>query len=584
MDSKKQYPLFHPKRYPWFEIVCLIIMAGAVYFATLDHTFHFDDKQNIWNNSFIQISSLSFSDLMQAGFEGNLNKRPVANISFALNYYFHGLDVRGFHGVNIFIHLLASIMLFYFVRITLRLPILRDRYGDAWLVPFFTALIWLVHPLNTQSVTYIVQRMNSMAAMFFIMAMLFYVKARITPSKMKRITFFCLCFIGSFLAFGTKENTATLPLFIILYEWYFFQDLRVKITRTQLFWLVGICLVFVFILYHFLGSSPLNKLTHGYGGRTFTLDQRLLTEPRVVLHYISLLFLPYPGRLNLDYDFPLSYSLVDPLYTTVSIAVIIGMAGLAVYTARKNRLYSFCILWFLGNLVIESSIIALEIVFEHRTYLPSMLAILLFVVFFHERVKKKTLFIDFLVIMSLLFSYWTYERNKVWQNELTLWADTHNKSPDKARVNQHYGVALSNAGRIDEALPIFEKALYLYEQETKLLQDEAPRLSAFHLQNLGVVYKKKGEYKKAIHYLNRALKQFYFSSKTHFHLGFSYEKIWRLNEAIFHYSKALEYASHHSTDLAMQENLDTIRRSLEKAQKLQKAKEQREKLKNNDGS
>ena len=582
---KEQSPILYLKKFLSFEIVCLVLVGIAVYSGTLDHTFHFDDKPNLWNNSSLQISSLSVDELVKAGFESILHNRPVANISFALNYYFHGLEVRGYHAVNIIIHLLAGILLFYFVKITLSIPCVRDRYGPAKSIPFFTALIWLVHPLQTQSVTYIVQRMNSMGAMFFIMAMLFYVKARMTPEKKKKVLFFLTSFIAGLLAFGTKENTATLPAFILLYEWYFFQDLRVKISRTQLFWIIITGFIFTFVLYLFLGSSPLERLTSGYGGRPFTLSQRLLTEPRVVLHYMSLLFYPHPGRLNLDYDFPLSYSLVSPMITLLSISMIIGMLGIAFYTAKKNRLYSFCILWFLGNLVIESSTIALEMVYEHRTYLPSMMAILLFVMFFHQVAKKRAVLLACLVSVTLLFSYWTYDRNKVWKDELTLWSDTHKKSPDKARTNQHFGVALSNAGRVDEAVPIFERAFQLYEQEIKLQQHVPYREKSFHLQNLGAIYKKKGEYKKAIAYFHRALKLFYYSSKTHFHLAYCYEKIWDIETAIYHYAKALDFAKHHSSDLVMQESVRNIRISLDRAKMLQKTQKKREVLlKNNSGS
>src|SRR5210317_881251 len=170
----------------------------------------------------------------------------------------------------------------------------------------------MVHPLNTQSVTYIVQRMNSMAGMFFIMAMLFYVKARLTPEKTKKILLFLFSLIASIFAFGSKQNTATLPLFILLYEWYFFQDLRLKFSRKQFFWIAALGCLFVFVVYLFLGSSPLDRLFPSYAGRPFTMVERVLTQPRVILHYITLIFYPAPGRLNLDHDFPLSYSLVSP--------------------------------------------------------------------------------------------------------------------------------------------------------------------------------------------------------------------------------------------------------------------------------
>ena len=273
-EQKKKLSVFHFFSPQLFEVTCLVLVTLILYSATIDHSFHFDDAANIWSNPYIQISSLSFDKLVTAGFKSVNAKSPVENISFALNYYLHGLEVRGYHYVNIFIHLLAGIILYYFVKATLCLPLYRDKYSKSQFIPFFTALIWLVHPLHIQSVTYIVQRMNSMAGMFFIMTMLFYVKARLTPEKTKKILLFLFSLIASIFAFGSKQNTATLPLFILLYECYFFQDLRLKFSKKQLFWIAAIGCVFVIVLFLFLGSSPLDKLFPSYSGRPFSMTER----------------------------------------------------------------------------------------------------------------------------------------------------------------------------------------------------------------------------------------------------------------------------------------------------------------------
>jgi tetratricopeptide (TPR) repeat protein len=572
----KRLSTFYLKKYFPFEIFCLVLVAVAVYWGTLDHSFHGDDN-NITNEPAIQISSLSVQEIIKAGFETTYYyNRPVSNISFALNYYFHGLETRGYHVVNIIIHILTGIMLFYFVRKTLNIRVIRDRFGDAGLIPFFTALVFLVHPLHTQAVTYIVQRMTSMAALFYIMAMLFYVKGRLAHYRGKRILFFVISLIAGLLAFGTKENTATLPLFILIYELYFFQDLRLQISRKKVFWIITIsCIAGILLLSFLISSSQLSKLLY-YGDRPFTLAQRLLTQPRVVLRYISLLPYPEPGRLNLDYDFPLSHSLLSPVTTLLSILMIIGMLVLAIYIAKNNRLYSFCILWFLGNLAIESSIIPLEIIFEHRTYLPSMMAILLLVMFLRQAVKKRKLLLVCLVSVALLFSYWTYTRNKIYQDDLTLWTDIYKKSPNKARVNQNFGAQLNMAGRVDEAIPILENALRFYEKEIKGQLKVDSRRTALQLRNLGVAYKNNGEYKKAIVYLDRALKEFSFDASTHYELGKCYEKTWRFDEAIYHFTKALEFSKHHKTDIIIQKNMLTIRQALDSAQRMLKAQKERQ--------
>ena len=574
--EKSNFSISSPNKYLLFEIVSLVLLTVIIYGGTLNHSFHLDDGSNISSNKLIQISNLSINELVKAGFESVNSKRPVANISFALNYYFHGLDVKGYHIVNIIIHLLAGIVLYYFVKITLSIRLVRDKFDETWFIPFFTALIWLVHPLHTQSVTYIVQRMNSMASMFFIMAMLFYVKGRLTPERVKKVLFFIISFVAAILAFGSKENTATLPLFILLYEWYFFQDLRIKISRKQFFLVAALGGTFAFIFYYYLGSSPLDRLFPDYGSRPFTMPQRLLTQPRVVLHYISLLLYPEPSRLNLDYDFPLSYTLFSPVTTFFSILVIIGLLGMAIYTAKENRLYSFCILWFLGNLVIESSTIPLEIIFEHRTYLPSMLVILLFVLFLYQTVKKKRILIIFLVAMSMFFSYWTYTRNKVWKDDLTFWTDIYKKSPDKARVNQYYGKALYGAGRINEAFPIIERALQLYEKQIGSQKRKISyELSTYNL-NLGILYKDQGDYQKAIFYLNRSLNIFYYSTTAHYVIGLCYTQIGRYEEAINHLTKAMEFSKHSLTEIDGYSNVAEIEKSLKFAKMALKRQKDRE--------
>jgi tetratricopeptide (TPR) repeat protein len=576
MIKLKLLTTFFPKKYFPFEIFCLMLISVVVYWGTLDHTFHGDDN-NITNEPSIQISSLSAQELIKAGFEPTYYyRRPVSNISFALNYYFHGLETRGYHVVNIIIHILTGIMLFYFIRKTLNIRVIRDRFGDAGLIPFFTALVFLVHPLHTQAVTYIVQRMTSMAALFYIMAMLFYVKGRLAHYRGKRILFFVISLIAGLLAFGTKENTATLPLFILIYELYFFQDLRLQISRKKVFWIITIsCIAGILLLSFLISSSQLSKIIN-YDDRPFTLAERLLTQPRVVLHYLSLLSYPEPSRLNFDYDFSLSHSLLSPFATLLAILMIIVMLVLAIYISKNNRLYSFCILWFLGNLVIESSIIPLEIIFEHRTYLPSMMAILLLVMFLREIFKKRESFLACLVLLSLLFSYWTYARNKVYQDDLTLWADIYKKSPNKARVNQNYGAQLSMAGRADKAIPILENALRLYREEIKGQFDVDSRLTALHLRNLGVAYKNNGEYKIAIVYLERALKEFPFDASTYYELGNTYSNLWKFDEAVYYFSKALEFSKHHKTDVLFQKNIMTIKQALEKAQRMLKAQKERQ--------
>jgi hypothetical protein len=220
--------------------------------------------------------------------------------------------------------------------------------------------------------------------MFYILAMLLYVKGRLATGTKNKWFLYGGCLLSFILALGSKEIAATLPVFIFLYEWYFLQDLSStssSSSRYQWFMLALALLTFTGLVFFFLGINPIKSLfINEISGREFTSWERLLTETRVVLMYISLIFFPNLSRLNLEYDFPISQSLTTPPVTMLAIVILAGMVLVAVLIAKKQRLYSFCIIWFLGNLVIESSFIPLELVFEHRTYLPSTFFLLLVLV------------------------------------------------------------------------------------------------------------------------------------------------------------------------------------------------------------
>jgi len=162
-------------------LVSLVVLAFLIYSNTLGSPFVFDDAPNIQENPHIRLTKLTLEGIKNAGLQNSSSNRPVANISFALNYYFHQYHVLGYHLVNILIHAAAGFFLYLLVKTTMNLPSLRSRYGSHEWIPLFTVLIWLVHPIQTQSVTYIVQRMNSIAAMFYVLSLLLYAKARLCP-------------------------------------------------------------------------------------------------------------------------------------------------------------------------------------------------------------------------------------------------------------------------------------------------------------------------------------------------------------------------------------------------------------------
>jgi hypothetical protein len=387
--KKETVAAFSPKKrfsIPLHHLIAIGLIAGvalAAYSNTFYVPFHFDDRPNILQNPNIQIRVLGWDRLMD--FIANtyeVSIRVFSYFTFALNFYFGGFNVFYYHLVNFIIHVAAGIFLYWFLILTFNLPGLKEKYGlISYKVALFTSLIFIAHPIQTQSVTYIVQRMTSMAGMFYLLSMVLYVKGRLSSGN-RQYVYFGWAGLTYLLGIFSKENAAILPLFILLYEFYFFQNLTIspkgkKVLMTVAF-IVGLIAIIGLTVW---GKRYYELIIEGYKIRDFTLGERVMTQFRVVLYYLTLLAYPHPSRLNLDYDFSVSKAIFDPPTTLISILMIAGVIGYSIWTAKKRPVLSFCILWYFGNLVIESSIFPLEMVYEHRLYLPSVGPFLMFSLF-----------------------------------------------------------------------------------------------------------------------------------------------------------------------------------------------------------
>jgi protein O-mannosyl-transferase len=561
----------------------LLSIALAAYGNTLAVPFFFDDSQNIVDNPDIRLNALTRSGLEAAGLKGNLRSRPVANLSFALNYYFHGYHLVGYHLVNILIHGLAGFFLYLVSLATLGAFGLSGRGPamdgpvengagfpaapppDVLTVSLLAAVIWMVHPVQTQAVTYIVQRMTSLCTLFYLLSVFSYIRwRRVEPGRQKWF-WAAGCIACGILALGSKEIAVTLPFFIFLYEWYFFQDLQWAWFKRHVWFLLAISLLFVGLVCALLGRTPAEIVAASYRYRDFTLIQRVLTQFGVVVFYVSLLLYPHPSRLNLDHDFPLSVSLTQPPGTLAAMGVVFGLMGLAVLLARKERLFSFCILWFLGNLALESSVIGLEIIFEHRLYLPSCLFVLGMVLAVNRAIRPRGVKIFLLAAVAAGFGMWTYERNRAWCSQVSLWADCVAKSPEKVRPHINFGAALARAGAHERAEQAYRRALALDPANPVVLNnlgqelvrkgriDEAIRFFkqairlkkgfvGLHHYNLANALRAKGAVEAAIDQYHLALRVNPKLLLARNNLGIAYVLMKRYDDAIFHFEKAVSIA------------------------------------------
>lgn len=504
-------------------ITLLPLLIFTIYSNSLRSPLILDDIHTITNNQYNRLTQLTPEALYNAGFSGTNVSRPIAKISFALDYYFNnGINLISLHITNICIHIINSILLYYFLLLTFKTPAIRNQYiktGNR--ISLFTAFLWAVHPLHTQSVVYIVQRMNSLAVLFYLLSFVCFITARLNDKKTTVILLSSASIFFGVLAFGTKEIAVTLPMFILLYEFFFFQDLdRFWLKQKKLVLLTCSGAAVVLFLYKF-GINFWETIPASYASRDFTLVERLLTEPRVILLYLNLLLLPLPSKLTLEHDFPLSHSLLTPVTTLPAILFIFLLATLAVLITKKERLLAFAIFWFIGNLFLESSFIPLEIVFEHRTYLPSMMVNLGMVIILVRLVPYRTFF-PFMILLISLLAWGTYERNKTWASELSILTDCVEKAPNKARPQYNLGIVYSEKGLPHKAIAHYEQALRINPH------------SASINTNLGIELYQLGFIDKAISHYRRALVIEPHFPMAHLHLGIALAKKDYTPEALQH--------------------------------------------------
>ncbi len=575
-------------------VLSLLIIVGSVgYYPSFEAAFVFDDLRVIVKDRDVHVKEFSLESLQSL----IRKKRPVAVLSFAVNYYFGGLKTFGYHLVNLIIHILTAFIVYLFIDATLNLPSLRQRWGDlAHPAALACGLVFVAHPVNTQSVTYVVQRMASLATLLFMASMFFYVKGR---TGKNRWGFYLLSGISGLLALGTKENVATLPVFIGIYEVYFFHEFEWDKIKRNLAYFTGLIILPIAIGAYYIGEVLSLQTT-----QRFTMGEKLLTELRVLVYYISLLLFPHPSRLNLDYDFPLSHSLFNPVTTFWALLVFLGMLFLIIYSAKKKPLISFGIIWFLGNLAIESTVAPVELIYEHRLYLPAIGFFLAMISLFFIKTEswnklpafRKKLHTGILVLIVIILSYWTYQRNLVWRDSMSLWTDVAKKNPASGRVQDNLALAYFRIGDYDRAVQghlrsielggpglikkfnnlgnayfkskLYDKALAAYKRAVELdpkfveahnglgvsynakkMYEQAERellrvieLDPWHPgahSNLGMVYYNRGAYAKSAAAYRRALERNALDVKNHYGLAGAYAKQGLYDKAVDEYRKVL---------------------------------------------
>ncbi len=477
-----------PRRHLLIATGLLFLVTLAAYHDTFRCPFVFDDVQSIRDNTSIRQWSTALDPGMTNG--ETASGRPVLNLTFAINYKISGAGVWSYHAGNLLIHWLAGLALLGIVRRTLLLPGPRGRFGDsAFMIGWLVAAIWLVHPLATESVTYMVQRAESLMALFYLLTLYGFIRASTQPGggATRRLLWPGLSWLACLAGMATKEVMVSAPVMILLYDAAFVAGSLRESLRRRWRWHAAYALTWI----------PLALLAAGAGSRGgtvgFSADSEItwwpyaLTQCWAFVRYLYLSFIPHP--LVFDYGLFVYTSATEVWWRILFVAVFVAACFL-LYWKRPRA--GWLGLFYLAVLAPTTTVIPVvtQVVAEHRMYLPLAAVVAAVVLAGYRFFGRRVLWAGIPVVV--LFAAMTFERNKVYVDDDTLWTDVVRKYPVSARANGNYGNMLVRLGRAGEALPYLEKAVALHPSRGD------------HYNNLGHAYAKTGDYEKAVYYYEQA--------------------------------------------------------------------------------
>lgn len=420
-----------------------LLLTIALYLPGLGGPFLLDDATAIPQ---LKMSGMDWQQLLSLSFsqEHGPLRRPLASASFSLNYIFFGEETRSFKVTNLVLHLLIGVLL-YLIGKNILSRCLQDRIGEkqASSIALVTATVWLIHPLHVSTVLYVVQRMTQLSSLFTLLAILVYIHGRERIIQEKSFAYTTL--ILGYLIFGllgifSKETTALLPGYILLIEVLVYKfrtsTMQAGIRDRKFLFTFGMLAILPILLGLGIFIFKIDAFLAGYLNRPFSLGERLLTESHVLWDYIQQSFLPQLSGMALHHDgYPVTSSLDTP--TILAIAGLLGLAISGLLLGKKQPVIALGILWFLLSHTLESTVLALELKFEHRNYL-AMYGLLLATVYGLYRFTvpaRHALYAKvFLALFITFLSYQTYSRANIWADQEALFQFEARFQPNSYRL------------------------------------------------------------------------------------------------------------------------------------------------------
>ncbi len=462
-------------------LLLLLILPPLIYLPGINGPFLLDDLPNFVQNKSVHINNLSLTTLQEAANSliSSILGRPVAALSFAFNYYLvDGADSPyGFKLFNIIIHTINGFLIFWLTRlIFIRLqahpakPLKElSTHQASTLLAGFCALLWVCHPIQLTSVLYVVQRMTSMAALFMLLAMIAYLKARTTQQVHKRWSWFLTIPLWGLLAVYSKESGFLLPLYLLILElllfpdtfpWKYWPKLK-QHSRWLIIFGTGLLSLFLVV-------AAVRYSLPAYAPRDFNLLERIFTEARVLVFYIGQILIPRLSAFGLYHDdFVLSHNLFEPWTTLPAILIITTLVLFALLTLRRQPLLSLGLLWFFASHALESTVYPFELIFEHRNYLASLGMVFIIIqgilwLYSHYRDKRVWLLTPFIVI---ILAANTAIRSYQWQDIRTLLYTHVENHPESPRAWGHLSNVYASNNNYMKSVAALRMAILLDPRE-----------------------------------------------------------------------------------------------------------------------
>jgi protein O-mannosyl-transferase len=433
----------------WFVVFLFSVATLLAYSNSFTVPMQFDD----WYQLLTRDISHSFKAFQRLSFWVNVNERPISFFTFAVNHALHGEEVFGYHLVNLIIHLFSGIILFFWLKLIVDRQNSEPKFN--WL-PIVITFFFLVHPVQTQSVTYIIQRMSSLAGMFFFLSLYLYTQGRIAYFKEGKRVQSAVLIAGALLSgvLGTlsKQNAVVFPLAMLLVELFFIRTSEGKICKKYLIVSSSIMA---------LGAvAVLVKVGIPSETKDVTPLQYFATQMVVIPQYLQMML--FPVGLYIDHGVKMAVSFFNAK-TLVGFAFLLAIAGYAIYMLKKLPMFSFGVFLMFITFLVESSFLPIrDPMFDQRMYLPlAGFAIAIWSLVDYYIFSKKVEWVKPVsVSVLILFSVMTFARNNVWNDKVAIWKGVTEKYPNYIRGWASMGKMMKEDGdpHIHEIIDCFERA------------------------------------------------------------------------------------------------------------------------------